>query len=76
MARLVNNVISFEKELNKAIDNYNAKFGDGAYFKVEPLVDPLRPDGPTSLQAIKTLNNAVASGKPLPDYDAPKNILY
>ncbi|MCC4325575.1 hypothetical protein [Limosilactobacillus reuteri] len=76
MAKATNNLIGFEEELNKAIDNYNAKFGDGAYFKIEPLVDPLRPDGPTSLQAIKTLNNAVMSGKPLPNSKAPKDIFY
>lgn len=76
MAKATNNSIGFEEELNQAIGNYNAKFGNGAYFKTEPLVDPLRPDGPTSLQAIKMLNDAIASGKPLPDFKTPKDIIY
>lgn len=76
MAKTANNSIGFEEKLNQAIDNYNAKFGDGAYSKAEPLVDPLRLNGPTSLQAIRTLNDAVASGKPLPSFKMPKDIIY
>lgn len=53
MNKSLDGSIRFLKELNQAIDDYNAKFGDDAYSKVEPLVDPLMPDGPASLQAIK-----------------------
>lgn len=68
--------IGFDKEVNAAIDRYNRRFGKDAYFSIDPLIDPLNPDGPASLGAIKLLDEAVKSGRPLPTVKPPKNVLY
>lgn len=64
------------KAINKAIDNYNKKFGPDAISKIEPLFDPLHPDEFLDQEGIDKLNEAVKSGKPLPEWHEPKDILY
>lgn len=70
------NLNNLDEELEKAYAQYDAKFGNGASNKIAPLVDPVHPYDVATIKAILNLREAIMSGKSLPEWDVPENILY
>ena len=64
---IVSKLNTYLKQLNKAHDDYEAKFGKGSLEKTVPYFDPVNPDIDNIQKGIEILREAIKTGKPLPE---------
>ncbi|TGY57162.1 hypothetical protein [Limosilactobacillus reuteri] len=69
---------TYLKQLNKAHDDYEAKFGKGSLDDVIPYFDPVNPEIDNVQEGIRILRDAIENNKPLPKFsnDLKSDIIY
>lgn len=59
---------------DRAVKDYDLKFGEGAFDKTVPLTDPLHPDEEEMQRAIQKIRQAIKTGKKLPELDPDSDL--
>ncbi len=75
---IVSKLNTYLKQLNKAHDDYETKFGKGSLEDTIPYFDPVNPDIDNVQKGINMLNKAIETGKPLPKFskEVQSDIIY
>lgn len=75
---IVSELNTYLKQLNKAHDDYEAKFGKGSLDDAIPYFDPVNPEIDNVQEGIRILREAIENNKPLPKLsnDLKSDIIY